>query len=117
MAGSAAALATPSIAAAQGQRVLKFVPHADLTVLDPSWSASYITRNAAIMVCDMLYGVDSDFKVHPQMAAGHQVEEGGKVWTITLRPEGAVGRDSDTTVTIRPHRSSADAVGVSTHGA
>jgi len=85
MAGSAAALATPSIAAAQGQRVLKFIPHADLTVLDPSWSASYITRNAAIMVCDMLYGVDSDFKVHPQMAAGHQVEEGGKVWTITLR--------------------------------
>jgi peptide/nickel transport system substrate-binding protein len=78
-------LTAPRIAAAQGSRVLKFIPHADLTVLDPSWSASYITRNAAIMVYDMLYGTDTDFQVKPQMAAGHQVEEGGKVWTITLR--------------------------------
>ena len=86
MAGAAAVpLAAPSIAAAQGSRVLKFVPHADLTVLDPSWSASYITRNAAIMVYDMLYGTSSDFQVTPQMAAGHVVEEGGKIWTITLR--------------------------------
>ena len=41
MAGAAAlSLAAPSIVAAQGSRLLKFVPHADLTVLDPSWSAS-----------------------------------------------------------------------------
>ena len=86
MAGAAAlSLAAPSIVAAQGSRLLKFVPHADLTVLDPSWSASYITRNAAIMVYDMLYGTSTDFQVTPQMAAGHVVEEGGKIWTITLR--------------------------------
>ncbi len=78
-------LAAPGIAAAQGQRVLKFVPHADLTVVDPSWSTSYITRNAGIMVYDMLYATDANFQVTPQMAAGHVVEDGGKVWTITLR--------------------------------
>ncbi|MCC6716857.1 MAG: ABC transporter substrate-binding protein [Acetobacteraceae bacterium] len=85
IAGSAALLAAPRLAAAQDQKVLKFVPHADLTVVDPSWSTSYITRNHAIMVYDMLYGTTSDFQVTPQMAAGHVVEDGGKVWTITLR--------------------------------
>ena len=33
-------LAAPSIAAAQGARVLKFIPHADLTVLDPIWTTA-----------------------------------------------------------------------------
>jgi len=42
-------LAAPRISAAQGRRVLKFIPHADLTVVDPSWSTSYITRNAGIV--------------------------------------------------------------------
>ena len=85
LAGTAAALAAPRIAAAQGSRVLKFIPHADLTVVDPSWSATYITRNFAMMAYDTLYGTDASFNVSPQMAAGHVIEDDGKTWVITLR--------------------------------
>ena len=86
LAGAAALpLAAPHTVKAQAARVLKFVPHADLTVVDPSWSASYITRNHAMMAYDTLYGTASDFSVTPQMAAGHVVEDDGKTWTITLR--------------------------------
>ena len=36
LSGIAAGLAMPSVAAAQGARVLKFIPQADLTLLDGS---------------------------------------------------------------------------------
>ncbi len=41
LAGGAALLATPKVAKAQGTSVLKFVPAADLSVLDPVWTTSY----------------------------------------------------------------------------
>ena len=37
------------------------------------------------MVFDTLYGMDAQFRITPQMAEGHAVEEDGKRWTITLR--------------------------------
>jgi len=81
----AAALAAPRIAAAQGSRVLKFVPHADLTIVDPSWSTAYISRNHAMMAYDTLWGTDSNAQVSPQMLEGHVVENDGKTWKLTLR--------------------------------
>ena len=78
-------LAAPSIAAAQGARVLKFIPHADLTVLDPIWTTAYITRNHGYLVYDTLFGMDSDYKTTPQMAEGMTVENDGKLVRITLR--------------------------------
>ena len=83
--GGAAALAAPRIAAAQGSRVLKFVPHADLTIVDPSWTTAYITRNHAMMAYDTLWGTDSNAQVSPQMLEGHVVENDGKTWKLTLR--------------------------------
>jgi len=50
-------------AAAQGSRVLKFVPQADLGVLDPIWSQAYVTRNHGLMVFDTLYGMDDQFRI------------------------------------------------------
>lgn len=86
VAGAAALpLAAPRIAASQGQRTIKFVPHADLTIVDPSWSTAYITRTHAMLAFDTLYGTDDRFNVTPQMAAGHVIDDGGKTWTITLR--------------------------------
>jgi len=82
-------LATTGIArstVAQASRALKFVPHADLTVLDPIASAAIVTRNHAALVFDMLYGVDDTNIAHPQMVEGHTVEDGGKLWTMKLRP-------------------------------
>ena len=82
---AAATLTTPRLAAAQAPRVLKFVPEADLGAADPVWSAAYVSRNHGLMVFDMLYGMDAQYRIQPQMAAGHTVSEDGLTWTITLR--------------------------------
>src|SRR3954451_3645299 len=78
-------LAAPSLGAAESMRVLKFIPHADLTVIDPSWATAYITRNHAMMVYDTLYGTDAANTVSPQMLEGHRIEDDGKTWLMTLR--------------------------------
>jgi peptide/nickel transport system substrate-binding protein len=80
-----AALAAPSLARAAGTSVLKFVPQADLVVLDPIWTTATVTRNHAFLVFDTLYGHDGAFKAQPQMAAGATTENDGKLWKITLR--------------------------------
>ncbi|GGG20888.1 substrate-binding protein [Caldovatus sediminis] len=84
-AASAAALPRPSIAQSARGRVLKFVPQANLTSLDPIWTTAYITRNHGFMVWDTLYGIDRQFRPQPQMAEGHGFEDDGRVCTITLR--------------------------------
>ena len=78
MAGMAAGLAAPSIAAAQSARLLRFVPSTDLSVTDPIFGTSFATRNHALLVFDTLYGVDEQGVAHPQMAAGHVVEDEGR---------------------------------------
>ena len=95
-AGSAAAatLAAPSIVQAQGSRVLRFIPQSDVTVLDPIWTTAYVTRNHGMMVFDMLYGYDAQYRVQPQMAEGHTVSDDGKTWNIKLRP-GLVWHDGE----------------------
>ncbi len=85
LAASAAVLAAPHLARAQGSRVLKFIPQSDLSVLDPIWSQAYVVRTHGMMVFDTLYGMDSAYQIQPQMAAGHSVEDAGKTWRITLR--------------------------------
>jgi peptide/nickel transport system substrate-binding protein len=86
-AATAAAAALPRSAIAQpaGSRVLKMVPQANLTSLDPIWTTANITRNHGYMVYDTLYGTDAEFRPQPQMAEGMVTEDGGKRVTITLR--------------------------------
>ncbi|MGA9868990.1 MAG: ABC transporter substrate-binding protein [Acetobacteraceae bacterium] len=81
----AAVLAAPRIARAESQRVLKFIPQADLASIDPIWTTADVTRNHGFMVFDTLYGVDNKYRPHPQMAAGHTLSADGKQWDITLR--------------------------------
>ncbi len=85
-AGAAASLAAPRIASAADARVLKFIPQADLVVVDPIWTAAHVTRHHAFLVFDTLYGQDSATAVSPQMLAGALTEDDGKLWTLTLRP-------------------------------
>ncbi len=85
---SAAVLALPAVARARSSQVLRFIPQTDLAVLDPIWTTAYVTRNHGYLVFDTLYGQtgpDSDYKVTPQMAAGHTVEDNGRTWKLTLR--------------------------------
>jgi len=85
LAGTAAALAAPHVATAQGNRVLKFIPQADVTVLDPIWTTAYVTRNHGYMIFDTLFGTDGAFKASPQMAAGMTTDNDAKLVRITLR--------------------------------
>ncbi|HEY8611665.1 MAG TPA: ABC transporter substrate-binding protein, partial [Roseomonas sp.] len=82
------ALAAPLPAAAQTgrARLLKFVPQANLTSLDPVWTTANVTRHHGYMVYDTLYGLDEANRAHPQMAEGHVVEDEGRRYIITLRP-------------------------------
>ena len=82
---SAAALAAPRISRGADTRVLKFIPQADPTIIDPIWTTAYVTRNHGFMIFDTLYGIDNAYHAQPQMVAGHVVEDDGKTWKLTLR--------------------------------
>ena len=81
----AAGFAAPAVGHAQANRVFRFKPNADATILDPVFSTAFSTRYLALMSYDTLYGMDNALTPSPQMAAGHVVEDDGKRWRITLR--------------------------------
>ena len=85
LATGAATLALPRRARAAPASVLRFIPQADLAVLDPVQSTSVVTMQHALMVFDTLYGVDEHGQTQPQMVAGHTVEDDGLTWQLTLR--------------------------------
>jgi len=85
LAASAAGLALPAVARAQGSRVLKFIPQADVAVLDPIWTTAYVSRNHGFMIFDTLYGIDNQYRPQPQMVEGHTTDQDGKLWKLTLR--------------------------------
>jgi peptide/nickel transport system substrate-binding protein len=92
-AAMASGLARPAIG--QGAaRTLRFVPHANLTSLDPLWSNTLISLNHAYMVCDQLYGLDDGLIPRPQMAEGHTLSADQLTWTFTLR-EGLAFHDGE----------------------
>jgi len=83
--GMAATLSRPHIARAQATMPLRFVPQADVAMLDPTMTTGLVNRNHGFLIYDTLYGVDLDGKMQPQMLAGHTVEDDGKLWTMKLR--------------------------------
>src|SRR5205823_10375197 len=80
----AAVLAAPA-ALAQGQKVLKFIPQADLRILDPITTTAYITRNHGYMIYDTLFATDAKFQVQPQMVDKYEVSNDKLTYTFTLR--------------------------------
>jgi peptide/nickel transport system substrate-binding protein len=95
LATGAAALAAPAIVRAESARVLKFIPQSDLTVIDPIWSTTYLARNHGYMVFDTLFGMDSQYRIQPQMLSGVATAADGKEWTLTLR-DGLLFHDGQT---------------------
>jgi peptide/nickel transport system substrate-binding protein len=94
LAGAAAVLAAPRISRGAEARVLKFIPQADPTILDPIWTTAYVTRNHGFMIFDTLYGIDNAYRSQPQMVAGHVVDNDGKTWKLTLR-DGLMWHDGE----------------------
>jgi peptide/nickel transport system substrate-binding protein len=89
---AAAGLARPALAQPAAARVLRYVPQADLTVLDPVFTTAYITRHHSLMIYDQLFGVDSDLRPQPQMVEAW--EEDGLTWRFRLR-EGLLFHDGE----------------------
>jgi peptide/nickel transport system substrate-binding protein len=78
----AAALGAPQIS--RGETVLRFIPQADLRVLDPIWTSAYITRNHGYMAFDTLFGVDAMFQPQPEMVERWEISPDKLVDTFSL---------------------------------
>jgi peptide/nickel transport system substrate-binding protein len=78
--------AAPAIGQNAAARTLRFVPQANLANFDPIWGTQYVVRNAAALVWDTLYGIDSSFQPQRQMVESEEVSDDGLVWTFRLRP-------------------------------
>jgi peptide/nickel transport system substrate-binding protein len=78
-------LAAPSVHSEEGLPTLRFVPHADLKILDPIWTTAYITRNHGYLLYDTLFGTDEKLQIKPQMVERTAVSADGMKYTFTLR--------------------------------
>ncbi len=89
--GSAAAaavsapLARVAIAQPANQRVLRFVPQANLTLLDPIFTTALVTTNHGWAIYDTLFSVNTKQEIRPQMAEGYTVSDDGRTILIKLR--------------------------------
>ena len=81
---AAAAIGLPALAQ-PANRVLRVVPHANLTILDPIWSTAFVTRNHGYMLYDTLFGTDLEGRVRPQMVDKWSVSRDNLLWTFSLR--------------------------------
>ena len=79
------ALAFAASSAAAPEKVLKFIPQADLRILDPITTTAYITRNHGYMVYDTLFATDAKFQVQPQMVDKWEISKDKLTYTFTLR--------------------------------
>ncbi len=80
--GLGALVAQPAVAQ---NTVLRVVPHADLTLLDPVWSPIVITREYGLMVYEQLFAWDSKLDAKPQMVESWTTSPDGLVWRFVLR--------------------------------
>lgn len=93
-AGLTAALAAPSIGRGAAVAPLKFIPQSDLTIIDPIVTTVYTARNHGYMIYDTLFGMDSNYKMQPQMLDRVETEDDGKRWKLRLR-EGLFWHDGE----------------------
>jgi peptide/nickel transport system substrate-binding protein len=80
------ALASGSAAVWAQTKTLRFVAHADVKILDPTFTTAYISRNFGYMVYDTLFAQDANGVPKPQMVDRYTASKDGKQWSFTLRP-------------------------------
>jgi peptide/nickel transport system substrate-binding protein len=91
---------------AQAETVLRFIPYADLSILDPVWTPGIVSRNFGYMVYDTLFAVDHNFKPQPQMVGSWTVSDDKLTWDFTLRDglkwhDGAPVRGADCAASVK----------------
>ena len=86
-AAAAATAALPRFAVGQSAdaRTVRFVPQANLGLLDPIITTAAVTANHGWMVFDTLFGTTAAQETVPQMAEGYSVSDDGRTYLITLR--------------------------------
>ena len=66
-------------------KVLRVVPHADLTQLDPVFASTLITREYGLMIYEELFAWDTKLQPKPQMVESWSNSSDGLTWRFTLR--------------------------------
>src|SRR5437870_2145927 len=82
---AAATLGAPRVHAQKKGGTIRFIPHADLKVLDPIATTAYITRNHSYFIYDTLFGTDEHLAIKPQMVDKYAATNKGLKWSFTLR--------------------------------
>ena len=88
------------------QKVLRFIPHANLSTIDPVGTTGYIVRNHGYLVYDTLFATDENFRIQPQMVERWSTSPDGLRWEFTLREglrfhDGTPVRGADAIASIR----------------
>lgn len=101
-----AMLAAPAIAQDVKANTLRFVPQANLTLLDPIWTTATVTNNHGYYVYDTLFGADMALKPQPQMVETFEAAPDRRSWRFRLREglkfhDGAPVRSADCIASIR----------------
>ena len=82
---AAAASAIPTrfaIAQPMRDRTLRFVPQANLSLLDPIFTTAQPTVNHGWAIYDLLFGINAKLQAKPQMAEGYTLSDDGRTYTI-----------------------------------
>src|SRR6266513_1359217 len=108
---AAATLGAPRVHAQKKGGTIRFIPHADLKVLDPIATTAYITRNHSYFIYDTLFGTDEHLAIKPQMVDKYGSTNKGLKWSFTLelsQPFGlvleALGKPSSNVPFVMPAR-------------
>jgi peptide/nickel transport system substrate-binding protein len=105
IAGTSLAVSLSSIVSADAETVLRYVPQADINVLDPIVNKSPVVTQYGYMVYDQLFAVDGDYHPKPQMVDTYTASGDGKAYRFTLRAglkfhDGTPVRSADATTSI-----------------
>jgi peptide/nickel transport system substrate-binding protein len=74
-----------AIAQPKKTRVLRFVPQANLSLLDPIFTTAGPTICHGWAIYDTLFGINAKREPKPQMAAGYALSDDGRTYSIQLR--------------------------------
>jgi peptide/nickel transport system substrate-binding protein len=74
-----------AIAQSARARTLRFVPQANLTLLDPIFTTALVTVNHGWAIYDLLFSVNKQYDIKPQMAEGYSLSDDGRTYLIRLR--------------------------------
>lgn len=69
----------------EAQSTLRWVPQADLRILDTTWTTAAITRNHGYLVYEPLFSYDSANVPRPQAVERYEASPDGLTWRFTLR--------------------------------